>query len=90
MRGAEIVGKSPTVSLFIHWTRIWEKRKIDQSSCNKDFHVWKGFAQVLYQSRATLNKREVDEINIPDLDHPILPEIDKTFNIVVTGVGEPA
>ncbi|HEX2553571.1 MAG TPA: indolepyruvate ferredoxin oxidoreductase family protein [Microvirga sp.] len=74
-------------------TEWGRKRQIDQSSCNKDFSCVKGFcpsfvtvhgAQV---KKAEPKRAATEGVALAPLPEPALPAIDKTFNIIVTGVG---
>ncbi|HEY8564508.1 MAG TPA: indolepyruvate ferredoxin oxidoreductase family protein [Beijerinckiaceae bacterium] len=74
-------------------TEFGRKRQIDQSNCNKDFSCVKGFcpsfvtvhgAQV---KKAAPASASTDGIAFGALPEPAIPAIDKTFNVIVTGVG---
>ena len=80
--------QSNCVSIVPVETEFGRKRAIDQSSCNKDFSCLKGFCPSFVTVKgAKLKKREAMDLNLPDLPEPALPEIAKTWNVVVTGVG---
>jgi indolepyruvate ferredoxin oxidoreductase len=71
-------------------TEFGRKRTIDQSSCNKDYSCLKGFCPSLVTVHgAQLKKgegvaRDHERVALPE---PKLPRIDRTYNIIVTGVG---
>jgi indolepyruvate ferredoxin oxidoreductase len=73
--------------LETEWGR---KRTIDQSSCNKDFSCVKGFCPSFVTVHGAKLKKgtgvAVDQSLAP-LPEPKLPAIDRTYNIIVTGVG---
>lgn len=83
--------KSNCVSVSPLETEFGRKRKIDQSSCNKDYSCVKGFCP----SFVTVYGGELRKGQASDADHgqmPALPEpvsapIDRQYNIVVTGIG---
>ncbi len=72
-------------------TEFGRKRKIDQSSCNKDYSCIKGFCPSFVTVEGGTVKRgkrqTVGADALPDLPDPVLPEIDGTYDVVVTGVG---
>jgi indolepyruvate ferredoxin oxidoreductase len=74
-------------------TEFGRKRQIDQSACNKDFSCVKGFCPSFVTVHgAKLKTRGVETagtggLNLEPLPEPVVPSIDKTFNIIVTGVG---
>jgi len=73
--------------LETEWGR---KRTIDQSSCNKDFSCVKGFCPSFVTVHgAKLKKGEgvAAGRDLAPLPDPLLPAIDQTYNIIVTGVG---
>lgn len=68
------------------------KRKINQSSCNKDFSCVNGFcpsfvtaegAQVR-KPRAVARTSHQPDISLPD---PVLPTIERSYGLLVTGIG---
>ncbi|HKH97028.1 MAG TPA: indolepyruvate ferredoxin oxidoreductase family protein, partial [Beijerinckiaceae bacterium] len=74
-------------------TEFGRKRTIDQSNCNKDFSCVKGFCPSFVTVHGAKVKRAVPEtvstagLDLKPLPEPQLPAIDRTFNIIVTGVG---
>ena len=69
-------------------TELGRKRAIDQSSCNKDFSCIKGFCPSFVTLKgAQVKKGATATVDLPDMPDPVLPVIDGTWNIVVTGVG---
>jgi indolepyruvate ferredoxin oxidoreductase len=80
--------QSNCVSIVPAETELGRKRAIDQSSCNKDFSCVKGFCpSFVTLEGAKIRKDPTTEVKIPDLPMPVLPAIDGTFNVVITGVG---
>lgn len=71
-------------------TELGRKRKINQSSCNKDFSCVEGFCpSFVTVSGATLRKVERGEVSI-DASHlpaPTLRAIDGSWSILVSGIG---
>jgi indolepyruvate ferredoxin oxidoreductase len=82
--------KSNCVSVQPLETEFGRKRTIDQSSCNKDFSCVKGFCPSFVTVEGAKLKRGKG-VELPadtaDLPSPALPAIDKTFGMIVTGVG---
>jgi indolepyruvate ferredoxin oxidoreductase len=74
-------------------TEWGRKRQIDQSSCNKDFSCVRGFCPSFVTVHgAKIKKAEPKRVAThgvaaTSFPEPRLPAIDKTFNIIVTGVG---
>ncbi len=75
-------------------TEFGRKRKIDQSSCNKDFSCLKGFCP----SFVTVEGGELvkgasgpgidfGKVPFPPLPEPALPSLDKPWSILVSGIG---
>ncbi|WP_436399458.1 indolepyruvate ferredoxin oxidoreductase family protein [Roseobacter sp. S98] len=80
--------QSNCVSIVPKETELGRKRAIDQSSCNKDFSCVKGFCpSFVTLEGAKLRKEPTAQLDLPDLPAPELPQIDGTFNVVITGVG---
>jgi indolepyruvate ferredoxin oxidoreductase len=74
-------------------TEFGRKRQIDQSNCNKDFSCVKGFCPSFVTVHGAKVKKAVPDtvstegMSFTPLPEPAIPAIDKTFNIIVTGVG---
>ena len=75
-------------------TEFGRKRRIDQSSCNKDFSCLKGFCP----SFVTVEGGELvkgtsgpavdhEKTPFPPVPEPVLPALDKPWSILVTGIG---
>jgi indolepyruvate ferredoxin oxidoreductase len=80
--------QSNCVSIVPKETELGRKREIDQSSCNKDYSCINGFCpSFLTLAGATIRKHPTTTLDLPDLPMPDQPEINGTWNIVVTGVG---
>jgi indolepyruvate ferredoxin oxidoreductase len=80
--------KSNCVSVVPLETEFGRKRAIDQSSCNKDFSCLDGFCpSFVTLEGARVRKPAPAELTLPDLPEPVLPRINGTWNVVVTGVG---
>jgi indolepyruvate ferredoxin oxidoreductase len=80
--------QSNCVSIVPKETELGRKRAIDQSSCNKDFSCVKGFCpSFVTLEGAQIRKDPTTKLDIPDLPEPVLPAIDGTWNVVITGVG---
>jgi indolepyruvate ferredoxin oxidoreductase len=80
--------QSNCVSIVPVETELGRKRAIDQSSCNKDFSCVKGFCpSFVTLEGAQIKKAETKTLDLPDLPEPVLPQINGTWNVVVTGVG---
>ena len=72
-------------------TEFGRKRAIDQSSCNKDFSCLKGFCpSFVTVEGGGLRKPAALGGDVPfpfALPDPALPEIDRPYSILVTGIG---
>jgi indolepyruvate ferredoxin oxidoreductase len=74
-------------------TEFGRKRQIDQSNCNKDFSCVKGFCPSFVTVHGAKVKKAVpatasaDGMASSPLPEPTIPAIDRTFNVIVTGVG---
>ncbi|MDG2474972.1 MAG: indolepyruvate ferredoxin oxidoreductase family protein, partial [Paracoccaceae bacterium] len=80
--------QSNCVAILPKETRLGRKRQIDQSSCNKDFSCIDGFCPSFVSIEGAILKKWVPSSeSIPYIESPHVPSIQKTFNIVVTGVG---
>ena len=69
-------------------TAFGRKRQINQSACNRDFSCLKGFCPAFVTvegaSLAKAGGAAPDTANLPD---PVLPRLDRPYNIVIAGVG---
>ena len=80
--------QSNCVSLVPVETAFGTKRAVDQSSCNKDFSCVKGFCPSFVSVEgAELRRAATAEVEIGTLPEPTIPDIDGTWNTVITGVG---
>ena len=82
--------KSNCVSVQPLETEWGRKRTIDQSSCNKDFSCVKGFCPSFVTVHGAKLKKGTGiaaDHDLAPLPEPKLPAIDRTYNVVVTGVG---
>ena len=80
--------QSNCVSIVPKETALGRKRAIDQSSCNKDFSCVKGFCpSFISLEGAVVRKEATTDVQLPDLPDPVIPEINGTWNVVITGVG---
>ncbi len=80
--------QSNCVSIVPKETELGRKRAIDQSSCNKDYSCLKGFCpSFVTLEGAQLKKQGTADLTLPDMPDPELAQIDKTWNVVITGVG---
>jgi len=80
--------QSNCVSIVPVETELGRKRAIDQSSCNKDFSCVNGFCpSFVTVAGAKVKKPETAALDLPEMPLPQLPEINGTYNVVITGVG---
>jgi len=80
--------QSNCVSLVPVETELGRKRAIDQSSCNKDFSCINGFCpSFVTLEGAKIRKQATAEVDVSNLPEPVLPAIEGTHNVLVTGVG---
>lgn len=71
-------------------TPMGVKRKINQSSCNKDFSCQRGFCPSFVTAKgAQLLKPQSHSASFEkkDIPYPSLPSIQRSYNILVPGVG---
>jgi indolepyruvate ferredoxin oxidoreductase len=73
-------------------TEFGRKRRINQSTCNKDYSCVKGFCpSFVTVEGGTLKKPQkqtrIDPLSLPALPEPVLPALDRAWGIVVAGVG---
>jgi indolepyruvate ferredoxin oxidoreductase len=80
--------QSNCVSIVPLETELGRKRSIDQSSCNKDFSCVQGFCpSFVTLEGAKMRKAATGSVDLPDMPLPVLPQIEGTHNVVITGVG---
>jgi len=73
-------------------TDFGRKRRINQSTCNKDYSCVKGFCPSFVtieggQLKKPKKEKKGDLASLPPLPEPTLPRADTAFGIVVAGVG---
>jgi len=80
---------SNCVSVIPVETAFGRKRAIDQSSCNKDFSCVEGFCPSFVTVHgAGVRKPEITLGGAPnDLPEPVLPSLDRPWNVVIAGIG---
>ncbi len=83
--------KSNCVSVVPLDTEFGVKRRINQSSCNKDVSCVKGFCPSFVTVEGGVLKKpegkDIAGLLAQDLPEPMLPALDRPWNIFVTGVG---
>jgi len=83
---------SNCVAIVPRETPLGRKRAIDQSACNKDYSCVEGFCPSLVSVYGgQLRRRTVSGAaavaEFGDLPEPVLPSLDDSYGVVVTGVG---
>jgi indolepyruvate ferredoxin oxidoreductase len=69
-------------------TEFGRKRAIDQSSCNKDFSCVDGFCPSFVSVLGGQPRRSRADMDaFSTLPEPVLPALDKPFNLLVAGIG---
>ena len=72
-------------------TEFGRKRKINQSSCNKDFSCVEGFCPSFVTvhggSLRKITKGGVGDVDFPDLPMPKIPQLGRDYSMLLTGVG---
>ncbi|POA99221.1 indolepyruvate ferredoxin oxidoreductase [Chromobacterium sinusclupearum] len=83
--------KSGCLSVLPVETPLGRKRKIDQSSCNKDYSCVEGFCPSFVTVEGGKLKKpagaSADLAKMPALPEPKIPALHEPFGIMVTGVG---
>ncbi|HET9578942.1 MAG TPA: indolepyruvate ferredoxin oxidoreductase family protein [Usitatibacter sp.] len=80
--------KSNCLSVVPLETEYGRKRTIDQSTCNKDYSCLKGFCpSFVTVEGGKLRKRTAAAQIEMSLPTPALPELDRPYGILVTGIG---
>ena len=68
-------------------TEFGRKRRINQSSCNKDFSCVKGFCPSFVTIEGADVKKSKVDFSFDDLPEPSIPAPGHGYNIMVTGIG---
>jgi len=80
--------KSNCVAILPLETPLGRKRQIDQSACNKDFSCLEGFCPSFVTVEGAKPKaRAAGDFALPELPEPAVPDLDRVWNVMVTGVG---
>lgn len=84
--------KSNCLSVLPLETPLGRKRKIDQSSCNKDYSCANGFCPSFVtviggELRQPDALESAQQVLFDPLPEPVLPDLERPWNTVVTGVG---
>jgi len=82
--------QSNCVSVQPLQTEFGRKRRIDQSSCNKDFSCLKGFCPsfvTVHGAKLRKPKAIAETETLPALPEPSLPPIGTNYSVIVTGIG---
>ena len=81
--------QSNCVSIEPVETEFGRKRKINQSSCNKDYSCLKGFCpSFVTVDGATVHKaKAAAEVDLTGVPEPAVPAAGHGYNIMVTGIG---
>ena len=78
--------QSSCVSIEPHETALGRKRKINQSSCNKDYTCLKGFCPSFVTVDATI-KNNSSFLDLGEIPEPKYQIDDQISNIMLTGIG---
>ncbi|MBZ6378698.1 indolepyruvate ferredoxin oxidoreductase [Pacificimonas flava] len=69
-------------------TEFGRKRKINQSTCNKDYSCLKGFCPSFVEVRgATIKKQKAVDVDLTGVPNPEVASPSDGYNIFVTGIG---
>ncbi|MBE2278686.1 MAG: indolepyruvate ferredoxin oxidoreductase family protein [Rhodobacteraceae bacterium] len=70
-------------------TEMGRKRRINQSTCNKDYSCLKGFCPsfVTVRGGRLRTHRSPGGPDVGSLPEPVLPDIDRAWNLALAGVG---
>lgn len=81
--------KSNCLAVEPEETEMGRKRRINQSMCNKDYSCLKGFCPSFVTVRGgRLRKQRVENDPVVEtLPEPLLPEIERAWNLALAGVG---
>jgi indolepyruvate ferredoxin oxidoreductase len=81
--------KSNCVAVEPEETEMGRKRRINQSMCNKDYSCLKGFCPSFVTVRGGKLRKHRAECGpeVVSLPEPVLPKIERAWNLAVAGVG---
>ncbi len=80
--------QSNCVSIEPLETEFGRKRRINQSSCNKDYSCLKGFCpSFVTVEGAELRKAKAADVDLSGVPEPRIPSPGHGYNIMVTGIG---
>ncbi|MGI4880257.1 MAG: indolepyruvate ferredoxin oxidoreductase family protein [Janthinobacterium lividum] len=81
--------QSNCVSIEPVETEFGRKRKINQSSCNKDYSCLKGFCPsfVTVEGASIRKAKASGDVDLTGVPEPQRPALGHSFNIMVTGIG---
>src|SRR5690606_7438194 len=81
--------QSNCLSVIPYETELGRKRRINQSSCNQDFSCLKGFCPsfVTLDGARRSPPTPLASETVPNLPEPAPAKIDKSYNILIAGVG---
>ncbi|MBS3960862.1 MAG: indolepyruvate ferredoxin oxidoreductase family protein [Sandarakinorhabdus sp.] len=80
--------QSNCVSIEPLETEFGRKRRINQSSCNRDFSCLKGFCpSFVTVEGGALKKPPSQALDVSGLPMPAVPDLEQATNILVTGIG---
>ena len=87
--------QSNCIAIEPHESKFGRKREINQSACNKDYSCTKGYCpSFLTVTGGTLKKKgnirrqnESPKYQNEDLHTPVVCDLNKPFNILLTGIG---
>ena len=68
-------------------TEFGRKRRINQSSCNKDYSCLKGFCPSFVSIEGAEVKKSKVDFDFADVPEPSIPAAGHGYNIMVTGIG---
>ncbi len=68
-------------------TEFGRKRRINQSSCNKDYSCLKGFCPSFVTVDGAEVKKSKADFDVSDIADPVIPAPGHGYNIMVTGIG---
>ena len=81
---------SNCLSVLPKETELGRKRTIDQSACNKDYSCVEGFCPsfvTVHGGQLSKQRSSVTQSLDMSLPDPVLPSLDKPWNVVMTGIG---